>query len=62
MATNQDILAFLMAEKEARAKEKEEVKATRMKERTEDMEQIKHLIKSGVKEEVNAAIEPIKKS
>ena len=32
-----------------------------MKERTEDMEQIKDLIKSGVKEEVNAAIEPIKK-
>ena len=61
MATNQDILAFLMAEKEARAKEKEEERATRMKERTEDMEQIKDLIKSGVKEEVNAAIEPIKK-
>ena len=56
MATNQDIMAFLKAEKDSRLKEKEEERAIRMKERQEDMEKIKVLIKSGVKEEVNAAV------
>ena len=60
MATNHDILAFLKSEKEARAKEKEEEKAIRVRERQEDIEQIKILIKTGVKEEVNAAVEPLK--
>ena len=60
MATNHDIMAFLKAEKEERAREKEEERATRKKERMEDMEKIKSLIKSGVKEEVNAAVEPIR--
>ena len=60
MATNQDIMAFLMAEKEARAREKEEERLARAKERQEDMEQIKVLIVSGVKEEVQEAVEPLK--
>ena len=60
MATNHDILAFLKSEKEDRAKEKEEEKVIRVRERQEDLEKIKILIKTGVKEEVNAAVEPLK--
>ena len=57
-------MAFLLAEKEARNKEKEEEKLARAKERQEDMEQIKIMIQSGVKEEVrseiHAVVEPLK--
>ena len=60
MATSQDIMAFLMAEKEERSKEKEDDKALRIKERKEDIEQIKVMIKTSVKEEVQAAVEPYK--
>ena len=53
-------MAFLMAEKEARAREKEEERLARTKERQEDMEQIKVLIESCVKEEVQEAVEALK--
>ena len=59
MATNQDIMAFLMAEKAARQIEKEEEKVARAKERQEDMEKIKAMIESGVKKEVKAEIEAV---
>ena len=49
-------MTFLKAEKEARIKENYEDKAERMKEREEDMGRILHMIKSGVEEEVKAAI------
>ena len=58
MATTRDILAF-KAEKDARVKEREEEKQDRAKERQEDMLRISELIKSGVKEEVFAALQPV---
>ena len=67
MTSNDDLMAFLLAEKDTRSREKEEEKLAkeeeklaRTKERQEDMEQIKGLIQSGVKEEVQAAVEPLK--
>lgn len=59
MTTNQDILAFLKAEKEQREKEKEEEKATRQRERQEDMAKLADMIKDGVKEEVQSALKPL---
>ena len=59
MASNLDILSFLKADKDARVKEKEEEKVLRAQERQEDMRKISDMIKSGVKEEVMAAIQPI---
>ena len=59
MTTNLDILAFLQAAQEDRAKEKEEDKVTRAKERKEDMEHILSMIQRGVQKEVRAAINPI---
>ena len=58
-ATSQDIMAFLLAEKEAREREKEEEKFARSKERKEDMEQIKAMIEAGVKKEVLTAVVPL---
>ena len=60
MTSNLDIKAFLKSEKDARVKEREEEKEIRAKERQEDMLKISDLIKSGVKEEVMAAVQPIK--
>ena len=59
MPTNQDILAFLKAEKEQREKEKDEEKATRQRERQEDMAKLAEMIKDGVKEEVQSALKPL---
>ena len=59
MASNQDILSFLKAEKDARIKEKEEEIVTRARERQEDMLKISAMIKSGVKDEVLAALQPV---
>ena len=58
MTSTQDIMTFLTAEKEARAKEKQEDRAERMKEREEDMGRILEMIKSGVEEEVKAVLKP----
>ena len=59
MTTNQDILSFLKADKEARDKEREQERASRLKEREEDMEKISEMIKVGVKNEVQAALKPM---
>ena len=59
MTTNQDILSFLKADIDARAKEKEEEKAIRAGERQDDMKQILDLIQQGIKKEVNIAIKPL---
>ena len=59
MTTTEDILAFLRADQDARAKEKEEDKEIRAEERKEDMRVILDMIKQGVKKEVNAAIQEV---
>ena len=59
MTSNNDILAFLKSEKEAREKEKEEEKAARSKERQEDMAKMANLIRDGVREEVKAAVKEV---
>ena len=59
MTTNQDILAFLKADKEQREKEKDEEKAARQRERQEDMAKIADMIKDGVKNEVQTALKPL---
>ena len=59
MTSNQDILIFLKADQEAKAKEKEEDMETRARERKEDREHILAMIKTGVEREVRAAIEPV---
>ena len=51
-------MTFLTAEKEVRAKEKQEDRAERMKQREEDMGRILQMIKSGVEEEVKAVLKP----
>ena len=58
MTSIQDIMTFLKAEKEARAKEKQEDRAEIIKEREEDMGRILEMIKSGVEEEVKAVLKP----
>ena len=57
MTSNQDILAFLTVNQEAHAKEIDEDKKTRAKERQEDRDNIKKLI--GVQKEVEAAVEDV---
>ena len=59
MTSNLDILTFLKADQDAKAKEKEEDKELRARERKEDMEHILAMIKIGVEKEVRAAIEPV---
>ena len=59
MTTNLDILAFLKATQDAHAKEKEEDREVRARERQEDMEHILAVIQRGVQKEVRAAIEPV---
>ena len=59
MTSNQDILSFLKADRETRAKEKEQEKQARSKEREEDMAKIAEMIKDGVRDEVKAAILPV---
>ena len=59
MASNQDILAFLKADQETRSKEKEEEKEARSKERQEEMDKISDMVRTGVKEEVKTAIQPV---
>ena len=61
MTTNQDILSFLKAEKEARETEKEQERADRQREREEDMAKIAEMIKDGVKEEVKTMLNPLDK-
>jgi hypothetical protein len=57
MTSNKDILAFLQADQDARAREKEEDKGIRYRERQEDMAHILSLIKMGVEKEVKAALQ-----
>ena len=57
MTSNKDILAFLQADQDAKAKEKEVDKEIRARERKEDMEHILSLIKIGVEKEVKAALQ-----
>ena len=59
MASNQDILAFLRSEKEAREKEKVQEAETRAKEREQDMTRIAEMIRVGVRDEVKAAVQPV---
>ena len=59
MTSNQDILAFLRADREERAREKEEEKEARAKERAEDMKKIEEMIIHGVKEEVKSVLQPV---
>ena len=61
MASNQDILAFLKSEKEAREKEKVQEAEIRAKEREQDMSKIAEMIREGVREEVKAAVQPVEK-
>ena len=59
MTSNQDILAFLQAAQEAHAKEKDDDKETRARERQEDRDNILAMIKTGVQKEVKAAVKEI---
>ena len=59
MTSNMDILSFLKAEQETRAKEKEEERHLRAEERQEDRKHILEMIKTGVQIEVKAAIQPV---
>ena len=59
MISNQDILAFLQADQDARTKEKEEDKKTRAKERQEDRENILEMVKIGVAKAVKVAMEEV---
>ena len=59
MTTNKDIMEYLRANQEARAKEKEEDKKIRAEERKEDMEVILDMIAKRVKSEVEAATKPL---
>ena len=59
MTSNCDILAFLEADQEAKAKERDEEKVTRARERKEDMEHLLAVIQRGIQKEVRAVIEPL---
>ena len=57
--SNSDILAYLKATQSDHAKEREEDKKVRSKERQEDMKNILAIIQEGVQKEVRAAVKPI---
>ena len=57
--SNSDILAYLKATQSDHAKEREEDKKVRAKERQEDMDNILAIIQEGVQKEVRAAVKPI---
>ena len=59
MTSNQDILAFLKAAEDARAKEKEDDKVTRGRERQEDRDNIVKMIKIGIQKEVREALQEV---
>ena len=59
MTSNLDILSFLEADQDNRAKEREEEKELRAKQRIEDREHILTIIQKGILKEVRAAIEPL---
>ena len=59
MTTNQDIMAFLKRDQEAREKEKEEDIIARAIERKEDMKKILEMITIGVKNEINSVLKPL---
>ena len=59
MTSNLDILSFLKADQDARAKEKEEDAELRAKQRQEDREHIVAMIKLGVEKEVRAVLQPV---
>ena len=59
MTTIVDILTFLKANKEAHAKEREEDRVLRVKERQEDMDHILSMIQKGVQKEVKQAVQAI---
>ena len=54
-----DILSFLKDSQASQAREREEDKELRVKERQEDMEYILAMIQKGVQKEVRAAIQPV---
>ena len=60
MTSNQDILSFLEADQDARAKEREEEKALRDKERIEDRQHILTMIQEGILKEVKRAISTLR--
>ena len=59
VATVNDILEFLKADQETKAREKESDKKIRAQERKEDLDHILTLITTGVKAEVEAVIKPL---
>ena len=59
MTTNLDIMSFLKAAQDTHAKEKEEDREIRARERQEDMDHILAVIQRGVQKEVRAAIKPL---
>ena len=59
MTSNLDILSFLKAAQDTQAKEKEEDRELRARERQEDMKHILALIQRGVQTEVRAVILPL---
>ena len=59
MTTNVEILAFLKSNQEALARERQEDKLLRVKERQEDMDHILSMIKKGVQNEVKQAVQAI---
>ena len=59
MTTNSDILSFLQASKEDHAREKEEDRVARSKERKEDMEYILAEIQKRVQNEIMTTIKPL---
>ena len=59
MAYNQDILAFLRSDKEARDKEKVQETEIRARERDQDMAKLAEMIRTGVRDEVKLAIQPV---
>ena len=59
MASNQDILAFLRSDKEARDKEKVQETEIRARERDQDMAKLAEMIRTGVRDEVKLAVQPV---
>jgi hypothetical protein len=59
MTTNLEIMSFLKATQDTQAKEKEEDRKIRARERQEDMEHILAMVQRGVQKEVRAAIQPL---
>ena len=59
MTTNNEILAFLKADQEARMKEREADREQRNKERKEDIQEILKILQGRIEREVKKSIEPL---